>query len=518
MLRRNVLKNIFSVLAIALVSPLKAFSRIFQEIEFTAFGKINLSAPSMNAPRDIVRYKSRNTDYVSVAEFARAIHLSIYTNKERRKTVLYLDKDRITFTAENAFALFNDHVIQMEYRCGWFNGQVLVPLQELIRILTRFTALNLRFDSNKGSIDLERPDVNITGVRIAPKDNGTMIHVYSQKKFDEKEISLDIRNGWFHIDVYGGKIDTAGIAKIPGAGIIRKVQGFQLGETASIAFQLRGKILSRELVQSSSGNDFYVNLRTKELLKETDTDETVRKDLEKQKDKWRIDTIVLDAGHGGKDPGAIGYGKLYEKTIVLPIVLKLGKIIEKDFPGVKVVYTRKSDVFIPLWKRTKIANEVDGKLFISVHCNSSTSRRANGFETYFLSADKDARAKEVVLKENAVIDFEESHDRERYEGVNFILATMAQSAFIKQSQLLASKVQTSLNAKLGRLGMTSRGVKQGPFWVMVGATMPNILVETGYISNKHESRLLKKSTTQKKIAEAIFEGIKQFKNEMERGG
>jgi N-acetylmuramoyl-L-alanine amidase len=198
------------------------------------------------------------------------------------------------------------------------------------------------------------------------------------------------------------------------------------------------------------------------------------------------------------------------------MALSLGKLIQQKMPDIKVVYTRKRDVFIPLWKRTKIANDVEANLFISIHCNSNVSSRPNGYETYFVDADKNAKATDVVLKENAAIEFEESQDRKRYEGVNFILAAMLQSDNIRRSQFLASEVQNSLKSKLKKIGMTSRGVKQGPFWVLVGATMPNILVECGYISNKHEEKLLLKQMTQKKIAEGIFAGLQKYKSEVEK--
>ena len=225
---------------------------------------------------------------------------------------------------------------------------------------------------------------------------------------------------------------------------------------------------------------------------------------------------MLDAGHGGKDPGAIGYSKAKEKDLVLPMTLTLGKLIEKELPDVRVVYTRKKDIFIPLWKRTKIANDVGAKIFISLHCNSNNSRRPSGFETWFISAEKDAKAKDVVLKENSAIEYEASQDVKRYEGVNFILATMLQSDNVRRSQFLASEVQKSLKSKLSKIGMNSRGVKQGPFWVLVGATMPNILVEAGYISNSYEEKLLKQKTTQNKIAAGILEGIKTYKTEVEK--
>jgi N-acetylmuramoyl-L-alanine amidase len=243
-------------------------------------------------------------------------------------------------------------------------------------------------------------------------------------------------------------------------------------------------------------------------------DET-KKDLEEQKKKWLIETIVVDAGHGGKDPGAVGYDGVKEKDIVLPIALKLGEMIKEKMLGVKVVYTRSSDVFIPLWQRTKMANEANGKLFVSLHCNSNPNKNARGFETYFLSADKDEKAKDVVLKENEAIQFEESSDKEKYSGVNFVLATMAQNAFMRQSKYLASSVQDAMHQRLQVLDLHSRGVKQGPFWVMVGATMPNILIELGFVSNKYESKILRQKASQVKIADAIYSGIEKYKKDIE---
>jgi N-acetylmuramoyl-L-alanine amidase len=253
-------------------------------------------------------------------------------------------------------------------------------------------------------------------------------------------------------------------------------------------------------------------LRTNQPIANEDTS---GEDLEKQKQEWLVDTIVIDPGHGGKDPGAIGYGKLKEKDIVLPIGLKLGAALKKQLPDVNIIYTRDTDVFIPLWKRTKIANENNGKLFVSLHCNSNNSKSVNGFETYFLSADKDDKARDVVLLENESVKFESTVDQKRYEGVNFVLATLAQNAFLKYSQYFASLVQKSLKLNMQPEGMKDRGVKQGPFWVMVGATMPNILVEMGFISNKFESKLLKQKSIQTKIAESICNGIVKYKNDFE---
>lgn len=515
MIRRNFISNVIRIFSGFVVIP-KSILAFFQQNYLGKSNSIKIISKSVNVDANIPSYKKLNHDFISLSDFAKVMHYSIYTNDAKKKSVLYMGKDRIRFTADNSFVIHNDNALQMPLECIWAHDEILVPIIYFTKLLNQYTSYSFNYNTAKNSIEIEPSDVNITGVKLEEKENGTLIHVYAVKKFNEKEIMLDIRNGWFHIEVYGGKIDTSSISKIPGKGFVTKIEGYQMGDTASMAFKLKGKIKSRDLVLQESSNDFYVNLRTESNISKQRENEHVKTELTEQKKKWYIDTIVLDAGHGGKDPGAPGYNKkINEKDVVLPITLALGKKLKQNLKDVKIIYTRKTDVFIPLWKRTEIANKANGKLFISVHANASTSRKLNGFETYFLSADKDERAKGVVLKENSVIEFEETVDRQRYEGVNFILATMAQSAFIKQSQYLASVIQKSLKFKLEKIGMTDRGVKQGPFWVMVGATMPNVLVETGFVSNKYEFNKLIKSTTQNKIADAICQGIIKYKSDIE---
>ena len=241
----------------------------------------------------------------------------------------------------------------------------------------------------------------------------------------------------------------------------------------------------------------------------------IQNQLESERKKWLLDTIVIDPGHGGRDPGAIGVGKLREKDITLSIGKKLGRILAKKMPEVKIVYTRRDDRFVELRRRTQIANENHGKLFVSIHANANRDRRAAGFETYILGTEKGEAARSVVERENAVIQFEDPSSQQHYDGINVILATMAQSAFLKQSEQLAARVQRELASKMTRHKMKNRGVKQAPFWVMVGASMPCILVETGFITNRHEAKILKTARHQQEMAESIFAGLKRFKDEYE---
>lgn len=515
MIRRNFLSKLLSFLSPVILIP-KQISAFFQQNYLDKMKKIEVLSKTENVKQNIPLYIIESIEYISLKDFAKTLHFSIYTNDAKHKSVLYLGNHRIRFTANNTFVIFNDNALQMPYECKWFEGEILVPVIYFAKFLDRYTSHYFSFNKNENRLTVESSNVNITGVEIEEKENGTLIHVHAIKKFGQKEIMMDIRNGWFHIDIYGAEIDTASISATHTNGIISKVDGIQLGETASLAFKLKGKIKSSDLVFKESSNDFMVNLRTNNEITDNINHEKVKKELEAQRDKWFVDTIVLDAGHGGKDGGAPGYNKkVNEKDIVLSITLAIGKKLKQKLSDVKIVYTRKTDVYIPLWKRTQTANKANGKLFISIHANGLDNRRANGFETYFLSAEKDDKATSVVLKENSVIEFEETVDRQRYEGVNFVLATMAQSAFIKQSQYLASTIQNALKKKLEKIGMKDRGVNQGNFWVMVGATMPNVLVETGFLSNKNDFRKLIKKTTQNKIAEAICQGIIKYKSDIE---
>lgn len=510
MKRRNFVAAVTGFISMAWIRPRYAWAVAGEKDKITIHNLLD------NFPDRQIPYMERDgLIYFSINAFAMQGGFGVYANDARQKTVLYIGEDKATFTADNNFVILNDHIYQVLYRPVWEQSEVWIPARLLAELFTQYTAKNISFDAaNKRLTLASKADVNLTGIKIEAKENGTLIRIVSRKKFGAKDISLKIANGWLYIDVFGGKVDSSLGKYFKPNGIISEFQAVPFKETVSLSFKLKKRVLERELIQSPGGKDILVNLRTSEKV---ENETRNRSELEKEKQEWLIDTIVIDPGHGGKDPGAIGYKGLKEKDVVLGVGLKLGKILRKNLPGTKIVFTRDKDIFIPLWRRTQFANEKKGKLFVSLHCNSNPNRHANGFETYFLSADKDKnrQAQNVVLKENASIKFEKAEDQQRYKGVNFILATMAQSAFIRQSQYLATVVQHALARKMKPAGLSPRGVKQGRFWVMVGATMPNILIEMGFVSNKYESKILKKKSNQKKIAQAIYEGIKKYKQDIE---
>jgi N-acetylmuramoyl-L-alanine amidase len=239
--------------------------------------------------------------------------------------------------------------------------------------------------------------------------------------------------------------------------------------------------------------------------------------LDTEREKWKLDVIVLDAGHGGYDPGTIGVTGVKEKTVALGIVLKLGALITKNLKGVDVVYTRKEDRFVELDKRGTIANEAGGKLFISVHCNSLPRKpsKTRGFEVYLLRPGRTEEAIAIAERENSVIEMEQGYE-EKYQQLteeNFILVAMAQSAHVKASEVFADLAQKEIES---HTGIPNRGVKQAGFYVLVGAAMPNVLVESAYLSNREDERLLRSESGQQKIAEALFRAVRKYKEEYEK--
>lgn len=232
--------------------------------------------------------------------------------------------------------------------------------------------------------------------------------------------------------------------------------------------------------------------------------------------RWSLDVIVIDAGHGGKDVGAEGVNGSFEKDVTLAIARKLREALRRELPNTKVVMTRETDEFIELYRRTEIANDAGGKLFMSIHCNSMPSKPhpAHGCETYILRPGRNDDAARVAQRENASVRFESS--TKQYQTMTedqIIVATMAQRSFVRFSESLASSIQSEVT---GSCPLADRGVSQAGFFVLVGASMPNVLVETGFLSNTGDAQYLASSKGQSTIAMALAKAISRYARDYHR--
>jgi N-acetylmuramoyl-L-alanine amidase len=230
----------------------------------------------------------------------------------------------------------------------------------------------------------------------------------------------------------------------------------------------------------------------------------------------KIDKIVIDAGHGGHDPGTSGR-HVKEKDIALKIALKFGQYVEENLPDVEVIYTREKDVFVELYRRAQIANESKADLFFSIHCNGVRSSSPYGTETFVMGLHKSEANLEVARKENAAILMEDNYS-EQYDGYDpnspeaYIIFSLYQNANLDQSLDIASKVQYQFRERVKR---NDRGVKQAGFWVLYKTTMPGILIETGFLSNPTEEKFLMSEKGQVYIASAIYRAFKEYKQNYE---
>ncbi len=231
---------------------------------------------------------------------------------------------------------------------------------------------------------------------------------------------------------------------------------------------------------------------------------------------YKIRTIVIDPGHGGMDPGSAGK-QATEKEVVLAIALKLGKYIENNMPDIRIIYTRKSDEFIPLYQRAEIANSNKADLFISIHANGTTNPMVSGTETLVLGLHRSGENFEVAKKENSVILLEDDYNT-RYEGFDpnspesYIIFSLMQNLYFKQSFNIAALIQDQFRERAQR---KDRSVKQQGLLVLARTSMPGILIETGFITNPDEEKYLMSDEGQDLIAAAIYRAFRDYRKIIE---
>lgn len=400
-------------------------------------------------------------------------------------------------------------------------GDVWIDVPTLKKLLFVVIEGIVSQDENQNLITISYRMFDLDQIVIEEKSNGTLLKFPFYKPLKDFENRKD-ESGKNYLTLVNVRADVAALNATKPVGLVEFIDAKPLksGALQLIVKVDPAKVSAVDFEYSESTRELFMNIRkvapgTSGSIPPAGVVPVPVKSDPHMKDKWALDVIVLDAGHGGKDPGTIGKKSTREKDVTLGVVLKLGKKIKSEFPDIKVVYTRDDDTFIPLDKRGKIANQAKGKLFISVHCNANKKKDINGVESYFLGLHKSDEALEVSKRENAVILDEDNYE-EKYKDFNeenLILLTMAQSAFLEQSEKIAISVSKYVSDHAER---DNRGVKQAGFMVLWTPSMPSILIETGFLSNPDEEKFLSSEKGQQKVADAIFKAIAQYKNDYEK--
>lgn len=455
---------------------------------------------------EIPVYLRQGLSYISAEQLANVISPSSKYNKETGKISFINGISRLDFSSKNPFIVLSSSKEKKTYQLPTstyeVNGDLYIPVKYSMDILNNLFDNRLELKTEGIYIRPIKTSklFNINDLSLDEKANGTLITLSSNKKLESYKSNF--KDGILTIILNGVNADISKIKKANGKGVIKEITALNKGNSTELKLKVTKDYTASEVLSSDNGNDIIITIHNKIFTHKENKDKV----------KWDFDVIVLDAGHGGKDVGAIGVNGVKEKDVNLGVTLKLGKLIEKNFPNVKVVYTRDNDTFVELYKRGKIANENGGKLFISIHCNSTVQKPtdANGFEVYLLRPGRTKEAIHIAERENSVIQYEDNPARyQKLTDENFILVSMAHSSYMKYSE----KFSEYLDKNMGDgLDVYSRGVKQAGFYVLVGASMPSVLIETGFLSNKKNADYLKSENGQREMASSILNAIRDYKS------
>ncbi len=457
--------------------------------------------------------------FVPVNEIVALLRLPILDESSQAMTVA-VDHGSLRLLRDSPFLVVSDSSgspagYQLSCNVIADRGQFYAPLEQFLPVLAGRISTKLALDSSGtvlliGTAPPVVPRPVVSSISMETKANGMLLRIPLSPTLTEVEHWIT-PEGWLYLTIAGARGDVAALNATKPEGFIRKTTATQFEGSLQLSFKLSDRSAEEEVSRDPSNGDLIV------MLRKGESENSLDEDLSRKRDRWALDVIVIDPGHGGRDGGAIGVTGVKEKDITLGIALKLGALIKRQMKNVKVVYTRTTDTFVELDRRGTIANEADGKLFISIHCNSMP-RKPNptrGFEVYLLRPGKTDDAIAIAERENAVIQLEEGY-QQKYKHLtdeNFILTTMAQSAHVKSSEEFANLVQREMES---HAGIPNRGVKQAGFYVLVGASMPNVLIETAYLSNRQDEQFLRSSQGQEKIAESIAAAVKRYSSEYNR--
>lgn len=475
--------------------------------------------PKLNQPLPIITLN--NVRHINLSQLGVTLGVRSYYRSETGKLVFFFEQGLLKFTAHSSFCMVDNRVFQLSSNIIVYENQILAPLESTLQLMRSQILPTLQYKITTDSEEVLRSPTALTPrpssepalgtlsqLTFEERQNGLTLKINTDKDFQEYQFAHFFKDDWLYITIYGAKGDTAQLSCSHPAPGIEQVETLSFSTSMQIGLKLTRQFERAEVVYDQRNRQILISLFLP-------LNRATLKKIEAVKNSWKVDTIVLDPGHGGRDPGTPGrWGLMDEKDIVLDIALRVGKLLERH-QNLKVVYTRKTDVFVPLWQRTKIANDAGGKLFLSFHVNAmleNSRGQAEGIELYLQNPTVRTKdAIEVAKLENAAIQYETLEDKAKYQNFDnpsHILANMVFQTHLHDSEKFAE----ILSHRLGRmLPQKNRGVKQANLYVLVGASMPNLLCEFGYNDNKKEAKLLNTPQHRQKIAEAVYHSIMEFK-------
>ncbi len=440
--------------------------------------------------------------YLSIVDLARATGCQIHWDPLSFQAQLIFGESDLVISMFSNFVTFDDQLLNITYPALYRNGDLYVPAITFINALDNLVPTSLFWDEATMTIWAEESQYNILDLKFKPKMNGYLIEVIVREKLPYEAYVTEQK--WININIFGGNLDERHFSTLPRPRAIKRIRAFQFDESAQIAVKFFRTIT--KFHHSFTTNPSRIQISIVDPTFDPSLVDSL--DDEPLDQSNPVDVIVIDAGHGGEEEGAIGQRGTKEKDIVLSVARRVHELLSAD-SSLTVVMTRTSDTTMTLRERADFANHNGGDLFVSIHTNASSENpRASGSQTFFLASATNEEARVAAALENRSLAFDrEYEDKQPFDDLDFVLLEQMQTEYLSESQELASYLQDEMKNKLK---IRSRGVDQAGFYILNEVAMPSALVELAFISNKREEALLKKDSFQQKAAEAICAGIKKF--------
>lgn len=497
--------------------------------------------------------------YADVNDFSRVLGFSSIWFLDRDKIILRLrNNDNLILTVDNPFVVINRRVYNLLYPVRRnASGALMVPFVTFVHLLNTLYDGMLAFDEASNQVSVLAAPTAINKAEFRQMGNGIIlsIPVPQGTLFDHSFF-----NNTLNLNFFGRKVDEESVSKVLSQPkLVRRVRVFNFEGSSQISIVFRTLNENPRVIFRSDINTIFILLRTRTDIKFTEEEflaeatsaaaassaratvaarEPARANVEAnlRQDAKRVEppspnkpaqrrtmrrqveserfVLVIDPGHGGRDPGAIGTGGTMEKDVVLDVGHQLRRKFEKH-KDIKVIMTRDTDEFIGLRDRAMLANNNNAHLFLSLHCNSAgTNRRrraqVRGFSVYFLSEARTDEARATAMLENQAIKFEDEEAQKAYTELDFIVTDAIQNMFLEESQYIGALINRHIRANTGQ-NPHGTGLDQAGFHVLRWAFMPAILVEMGFISHPEEEKNLRSPAFQRRMVKALYDSVLEYK-------
>lgn len=462
-------------------------------------------------PAEVVPVWTFETDgrmlYLRASDIARLFKATQFWNASSRKVVLGVGRTRFMLTVDTRVVIIDGEPVMLRSAVRYDGGFVMVPLEFILDVASYYTPRTFLWDPDEMTLRVRGVGYNIERITFSTAENRTTATI---DLTEQLLYHMDANTpGLVRLKLYGGRVDTRVFEIKEAHGLIEGARAEQTERDAYIYFDVK-KYTSRVYVdRNEKPHQIIVVLEKGELPEIPDAEFEGRKVVEivdestAERRTMKIERIVIDPGHGGKDYGKTGYTGVLEKDVNLMLAFAMRNRLESEL-DVEVILTREDDRLLSLTERTEIANEADADLFLSIHCNSWFSEQTGGFEAYFLSPARSESERALARYENAAGNpGGDAPDND----IDFILWDLVQNEFINESSAFAEFVQKEMSE---RLEIRNRGVKQANFVVLQGSKMPAVLIETAFLSNPSEERLLTDPDFHRSVADGVVGAVQRL--------